>query len=86
MPDKTISDTDLNINIAVRAAAAHRGLTMAELGRELMYPNASWFRKISDDPDVHQRYTADDLVRIARGLGLSTDDLVSGNPILGRRR
>ena len=77
---------DQRINRSIRIAVDLKGTTLAELGRQLMYPNTTWVRKTSDQPEKHQRYTAEDLVRIAKALGLSTDEVVSGNPPHGRRR
>lgn len=75
--------TDQRINVAIRAAAPKRGITVTELHRHLGIPYSSWQRKISDRPGYHQKYSADEVVRIAAALGLTANDLVYGSPVLG---
>lgn len=77
-----ISDTDRKINAAIRRILDHTGETAQALGRRLDIPAASWARKISNRPGYHQRWTADEVARIARAIGVTPNDLYSGAPNL----
>lgn len=72
--------TDQRINAAIRQAVEQQGTTRTELGRRLGYPHSSWARKMADGP-MHQRYSVDEVVRIAAALGLTVNDLVYGRPV-----
>jgi len=83
-PDGGEPTVDERINRALRAAVEHRGDTLSAFGRRLDIPASTWARKISDRPSYHQSYRADEVERIAHALGLTPNDLYSGNPILVR--
>lgn len=78
--DETV---DARINRAIRRAIDHRGESLASFGRRMDLPHSTWRRKLSDDPRIHQRYTAEEVARIAAALGLTPNDLYSGQPMLG---
>lgn len=82
-PGSQISQTDLTVNQNLRTLVERQGTTLTELGRRLQIPQSSWYRKISDNPKLHQRYGLDEVVRIAAALGVTVNDLAySAGPVV----
>lgn len=75
---------DARINRAIRIALDHRGDTLAAFGRRLDIPASTWARKTSDRPGMHQAWKAEEVARVAAALGLTPNDLFSGQPMLTR--